>query len=59
MLIAEKRRWYKLKRKFFDFLRFFNAFFDDLRAVNGYTEIKIETAPLATRPFTSSKSGVK
>jgi hypothetical protein len=41
MVITENRQWDKLKKKHFDFLRFFNAFFDDFRAVDGYTEIKI------------------
>jgi hypothetical protein len=41
MVITENRQWDKLKEKLFDFLRFFYAFFDDLRAANGYTEIKI------------------
>jgi len=45
MVITENRRWYKLNKKLFDFLRFFNALFNDPGPVDGYNEIKIETAP--------------
>jgi hypothetical protein len=57
MVIAEKCRWYKLKRKIFDFLRFFNAFFDDLRAVAGYTEIKIKNIPASGKQTNCLSTG--